>query len=217
MNWCLWLVVFSGLGNSEWICLHNLWIIWNLLGFHLELILYFLLPFLSLLLFFPIHLSFSFLSSFCCLLLFGFLLFLFLLLLGFFFRSLSSRLYLSLLFLFFFNFLLTERLEIICFGRHVHGEGSDVRVIEIILVQLNKFLWTLAQRAESHHMIIFILIELIKAYYFLLKLRHFSEWSQFRCLACIHEHKSYGSFWCVVFLVGLISARRLPGLHFKLL
>lgn len=60
-------------------------------------------------------------------------------------------------------------------------------------------------------MIVSILVEIVKAYYFLLHLRHAAEGFEARSCARVHQHERYGRLR-FVFLLLVISAR-LPGLH----
>jgi len=51
--------------------------------------------------------------------------------------------------LLFLDLLLSKGFEIVCFLAHVHREGSDVCVIEIVLTDLDKFMWLLFLIPES--------------------------------------------------------------------
>lgn len=135
-DWTLRLITLSRLCDCQGICFHYLWIVRNLLRFHLKLFVDLFITLISLFLLFLLHFCLSFLGSFLSFLLLKFLFLLNLLLASLFGGSLLCFLLLLVLKLLFFNFLLSESLEVVSFTRHVHRKGGDVCVVQIILTEL---------------------------------------------------------------------------------
>jgi hypothetical protein len=138
-----------------------------------------------------------------------------LLLLGFLLFCLLSRLDLALFFLLLLNLLHSDRLELVRLVLHIKGKGRDVRIIEVVLRQLDKFLRPLLERAESRNLIVPILIEVVKTNYFLLHKRRPAQRSQVRCRTRINQKKGDLSTPLILLFLLAISARSLPGLHFQ--